>query len=68
MSLLSTLAKAAIGMAVAKQVGKVMKGRSGQTQVSQGGGLSDILGQLTKGKQQTQGGGLGDILGSVLGG
>jgi len=67
MSLLSTLAKAAIGMAVAKQVGKVMKGKGGQAR-QQGGGLGDILGQLTKGKQQSQGGGLGDILGQVLGG
>ena len=70
MSLLSTLAKAAIGMAVAKQVSKVIGGSKGRKTVQQqGGGLTDILGQLTKGKQQAgSGGGLGDILGSVLGG
>ncbi len=70
MSLLSTLAKAAIGMAVAKQVSKVIGGSKGRKAVQQqGGGLTDILGQLTKGKQQAgAGGGIGDILGQVLGG
>jgi len=69
MSLLSTLAKAAVGMAVAKQVSKVLGGSKGRRQAPQGGGLTDILGQLTKGRQQAgAGGGLGDILGQVMGG
>jgi len=69
MSLLSTLAKAAVGMAVAKQVSKVLGGSKGRKQAPQGGGLTDILGQLTKGRKQAgAGGGLGDILGQVMGG
>lgn len=71
MSLLKTLAKAAVGMAIAKKVSQVIGGSKGRTQaqVPQGGGLSDILGQLTKGQQQAGStGGLGGILGQVLGG
>jgi len=65
MSLLSTLAKAAVGMMVAKKVGGLLGGKKpGQRQ---GGGLNDILGQLTKGQQgqASQGGGLQDILGQL---
>lgn len=71
MSLLGTLAKAAVGMAISKKVSQVIGGSQGRSrgQMPQGGGLSDILGQLTQGKRQASGnGGLGDILGQVLGG
>jgi len=62
MSLLSTLAKAAVGMMVAKKV----SGALGGGKAKRGGGLNDILGQLQKGQQSNQsGGGLSDILGQI---
>lgn len=78
MSLLGTLAKVAIGIAVAKGVGSMMnRGKQGQTQSpDSGGGLGDVLEQLGGGAQggarQQQspgsGGGLGDILEQLGGG
>ncbi len=63
MSLMGTLAKVAMGVAVAKGVGKMLGGGRGG---SSGGGLGDLLGGLTGGK--TSGGGLGGILDSLGGG
>lgn len=74
MSLMGTLAKVAIGIAVAKGVGGMMKGGKQPTSSQGGGGL---LGDLLKGglggsqNTNTQAGGqggLGDLLGTVLGG
>ncbi len=66
MSLMGTLAKVAMGIAVAKGVGKMMGGgRSGGS----GGGLGDLLGGLTGGGSKGgSGGGLGGILDSLGGG
>ena len=60
MSLMGTLAKVAIGVAVAKGVGSMMK-KGGA-----GGGLFGGAGAQTQGS--AQGGGLEGLLGSVLGG
>lgn len=61
MSLMGTLAKVAIGAAVAKGVGSVMVSKAGATAGS---------GDLSGGAQSSQrsGGGLGDLMGEVLGG
>lgn len=65
MSLVSTLGKMAVGMIVAKGVGKMMGGgNSGR----QAGGLGGLLGSLAGGGSQQQGGGLGGLLGSLTGG
>ena len=70
MSLMSTLAKVAMGVVVAKGVGKMMGGSRGGS----GGGLGDLLGGLTGGgsssntNQGSGGGGLGGILDSLNGG
>ncbi|PID60103.1 MAG: protein YebE [Gammaproteobacteria bacterium] len=66
MSLMKTLGRVAIGVAMAKGVSTMMKKRSGS---GSGGGLGDLLGgALGGGNRQQQGsGGLGD-LGSLLGG
>ena len=68
MSLLKTLAKVAVGIAVAKGVGGLMKKGSGgqQAPTGSGGGLGDLLGQLGGGAGG-QGGGLGDLLGKLGG-
>jgi len=83
MSLLKTLAKVAVGIAVAKGVSGMAK-RAGGGQQSQGGGLGDLLGQLGGGAASGghsggqsgsqggglgggQGGGLGDLLGGLAG-
>ncbi|MCF6322558.1 MAG: tellurite resistance TerB family protein [Rhizobiaceae bacterium] len=70
MSLLGTLAKVAVGIAVAKGVGGMMKKSAGTTAPSGGGLLGDLLsgGSAQNTRQAPQGGGLGDLLGSVLGG
>jgi len=72
--LLGTLAKVAIGIAVAKGVGGMMKNAGGAQKApsgpsgGSGGGLGDLLGQLAGGKSggtaggAQSGGGLGDIL------
>ena len=71
MSLLKTLAKVAVGIAVAKGVGGMMKKGAGgqQAPTGSGGGLGDLLGQLGGGAAGGQsGGGLGDLLGKLGGG
>jgi uncharacterized membrane protein YebE (DUF533 family) len=72
MSLLKTLAKVAIGIAVAKGMGGMMKrgqqgGQTGQAPTGSGGGLGDLLGKLGGGQSGGQGGGLGDLLGQLGG-
>jgi uncharacterized membrane protein YebE (DUF533 family) len=73
MSLMGTLAKVAIGMAVAKGVSSMAGGtgrRSGGGATA-GGGLGDLLGQLGGGAAtggKSAGGGLGDLLGQITGG
>ncbi|MEP4198080.1 MAG: DUF533 domain-containing protein [Aliishimia sp.] len=81
MSLMSTLAKVAVGVAVAKGAQSMMRG----TQGGSGGGLGDMLasmtggaggagglagalGSLTGGSTGSSGGGLENMLGSLLGG
>ncbi|WP_298857051.1 tellurite resistance TerB family protein [uncultured Sulfitobacter sp.] len=66
MSLMKTLAKVAIGVAVAKGANAMMKGGSGGT--SQAGGLGGLLGGLTGGAGAQGGGGLQGMLGGLLGG
>ena len=63
MSLMGTLAKVAIGMAVAKGV----KSLAGGNRQSSGGGLGDLLGQLGGAADGSgkAGGGLGDLLGQL---
>lgn len=63
MSMMGTLAKVAIGMAVAKGAGSLMGGNQ-----SGGGGLGGMLGGLMGGGQQGGGGGLGGMLGGLMGG
>lgn len=68
MSLMKTLAKVAIGVAVAKGANAMMKGNK-QGGTSQAGGLGGLLGGLSGGAGA--GGGTGDLqdmLGSLLGG
>ncbi|MEP1586532.1 MAG: tellurite resistance TerB family protein [Tateyamaria sp.] len=66
MSLMGTLAKVAIGVAVAKGAGAMMKKSSGGAQASAGGGLGGMLGGLTGGAQSA--GGLQGMLGGLMGG
>ncbi|AXX97612.1 DUF533 domain-containing protein [Profundibacter amoris] len=67
MSLMKTLAKVALGVAVAKGVGAMAsKGRT--SQASSGGGLLDALTGGGGASQAQAGGGLQDMLGSLLGG
>tara|TARA_R110002096_G_scaffold46032_6_gene123028 strand:- start:1039 stop:1842 length:804 start_codon:yes stop_codon:yes gene_type:complete len=63
MSLVGTLAKVALGVAVAKG----MKSMTGGGAKSSGGGIGDLLGGMMGGgaSQQQTGGGLGDLLGSL---
>ena len=70
MSLLGTLAKVAVGIAVAKGVGGMMNRGSGQSSAGgqSGGGLGDLLGKLGGSGAGGQGGGLGDLLGKLGGG
>ena len=63
---MKTLAKVAIGVAVAKGAKAVMNRGAGGT--SQAGGLGGLLGGLTGGGASAQGGGLQDMLGGMLGG
>ena len=63
MSLMGTLGKVAMGVIVAKGVGKVMGGAGGA-----GGGLGGLLGGLTGGSGGSAGGGLGGLLGGLTGG
>ena len=66
MSLMKTLAKVAIGVAVAKGADAMMKGSQGGT--SQAGGLGGLLGGLTGGAGAGGAGGLQGMLGGMLGG
>ncbi|AXI55188.1 hypothetical protein SuNHUV7_30290 (plasmid) [Pseudoseohaeicola sp. NH-UV-7] len=76
MSLVKTLAKVAIGVAVAKGASSMMKGASGRSASGGAGGLEDLLGGLTgaktggsgRAKSASAGGGIEDLLGSLLGG
>lgn len=69
MSLMGTLAKVAVGMAVAKGVSSLAKSgsRSSGGSRTSGGGLGDILSQLGGGSAPSRqsGGGLGDLLGQL---
>lgn len=62
MSLMSTLGKVAMGVMVAKGVGKMLGGGK-----SSGGGLGGLLGGLTGGQQSGSAGGLGDLIGGLAG-
>jgi Protein of unknown function (DUF533) len=76
MSLLGTLAKVAVGVAVAKGVQTVLKGGpGGQSSPGAGGGLGDILEQLGRSQggtapgqpRRAPGGGTGSVLDEILG-
>lgn len=67
MSLMKTLAKVAVGVAIAKGAGAVMKNRQ-QGGTSQSGGLGGLLGSLGSGTGGSGTGGLQDMLGGLLGG
>lgn len=62
MSLVNTLAKVAVGIAVAKG----MKSLTGGGKSSGGGGLADLLGGALAGGSGKSAGGLGDLLGGAL--
>ncbi|MEZ5479370.1 MAG: DUF533 domain-containing protein [Thiolinea sp.] len=66
MSLMGTLGKVAVGVMLAKGVGKLVS-NSGSTG-SSSGGLGGLLGNLTGGSSGSSSGGLGDLLGSLTGG
>lgn len=66
MSLMKTLAKVAIGVAVAKGA-KAMMNNGNNSGTSQAGGLGGLLGSLTGGGT-AQAGGLGGLLGGMTGG
>ncbi|WP_299297708.1 DUF533 domain-containing protein [uncultured Tateyamaria sp.] len=70
MSLMKTLAKVAIGVAVAKGASAMMKNRDGAPgQASSAGGLGGLLGGLSGGGSAAGGaGGLQDMLGGLMGG
>lgn len=80
MSLVSTLGKIAMGVMVAKGVGKMMGNSSGSSSAAgglggllggaQGGGglLGGLLSSAMSGQQGGGSGGVGDILGSLMGG
>lgn len=68
MSMMKTLAKVAIGVAVAKGAKKMLQGGAGGTQQA-GGGLGGLLGGLTGQQPQAQqSGGIEDLLRGALGG
>lgn len=67
MSLMKTLAKVAIGMAVAKGVGSVMKGAQAQPG-ARNPGNGGLFGGTHSPNAQAQGTGLEDLMGSILGG
>lgn len=68
MSLVKTLGKIAIGIAMAKGVGKMVNGGGTAGTSGGAGGLGGLLGSVLGGQQGGQSGGLGGMLGSVLGG
>ncbi|WP_299614437.1 tellurite resistance TerB family protein [uncultured Tateyamaria sp.] len=67
MSLMKTLAKVAIGVAVAKGASSMMQKRGGTGGAAAGGGLGGLLGGLAGGQGQG-GAGLQDMLGGLMGG
>ncbi|MCX7559580.1 DUF533 domain-containing protein [Sulfitobacter sp. F26204] len=67
MSLMKTLAKVAVGVAVAKGASAMMK-KGNNANTAGAGGLGGLLGGLTGGGTATAGGGLQDMLGGLLGG
>ncbi|MEL6451381.1 MAG: tellurite resistance TerB family protein [Pseudomonadota bacterium] len=70
MSLMKTLAKVAIGVAVAKGASAMMKNRSGAATAGAGtgGGLGGLLGGLAGGQTGAGGAGMQDMLGGLMGG
>lgn len=76
MSLVKTLAKVAIGVAVAKGASKMIRGAQAGQPTGAGGGLGGLLGGLAGGggsnpfggANSPAGGGLQDMMGSILGG
>ncbi|MEM6371966.1 MAG: DUF533 domain-containing protein [Pseudomonadota bacterium] len=66
MSLMKTLAKVAVGVAVAKGASAMMKRSAGAQTAGAGGGLGGLLGGLAGGPQGS--GGLQDMLGGLSGG
>ena len=70
MSLMKTLAKVAVGVAVAKGASAMMnRGKQGNDgKLQQAGGLGGLLGGLTGGTTASGQGGLSDMLGGLLGG
>jgi uncharacterized membrane protein YebE (DUF533 family) len=71
MSLMKTLAKVAIGVAIAKGAGAMMNKGGSTSQASSGGqagGLGGLLGGLAGGGGGAAGGGLGGLLGGLTGG
>lgn len=73
MSLMKTLAKVAVGVAVAKGASAMMRNSGGASSASAGGGLGGLLGSLAGGMgggatPARQSGGLEDMLGGLLGG
>ncbi len=70
MSLMKTLAKVAVGVAVAKGASAMIKRsrQGGSTSSSRSGGLGGLLGGLTGGGAGSSQGGLSDMLGGLLGG
>lgn len=65
MSLMGTLGKVAMGVMIAKGVGKMMSSSSGGS--TGGGGLGGLLGGLTGGQSGSSSGGLGGLLGGLTG-
>jgi uncharacterized membrane protein YebE (DUF533 family) len=71
MSLVGTLAKVAIGIAIAKGVSSMGKSASNAGGQSAQGGLGDLMGGMLGGgtqSGQSSQGGLGDLLGGLMGG
>ena len=68
MSLISTLAKVAIGIAVAKGVSTLAKGGFGGGQTAGSAGNGTPMGDTFSPKSGSSGGGLSDMMGDLLGG
>ncbi|KIN61260.1 DUF533 domain containing protein [Sulfitobacter noctilucae] len=69
MSLMKTLAKVAVGVAVAKGASAMMRKSDNTSSAGAGGGLGGLLGGLTGGGSgASKGGGLEGMLGGLLGG
>ena len=65
MSLMSTLPKVAIGVAIAKGAVAMMNESGGVTQASNGGGLGGLLGSLAN-ASGSSGGGMQDMLAGLV--